>query len=61
VRYRPSITYYLWSEEDRCFEVNEFLYYDKYISQTVALKMLNQEVAFVAGTLEDYLWTDRVI
>lgn len=61
MRYRSSITYYLWSEKGCCFKVNDFLYYDKFISQTVALKMLHQEVAFVAGTLEDYVWTDRVI
>lgn len=61
MRYRPSISYYTWDETSYSFELVEFLNYDKYISQTVALKMAHQEVAFVAGLLQDYAWFDRVI
>ena len=61
MRYRMSIAYYLWDEESYTFTCNEFMYPDKPISKTVPLKMAKLEVAFVSGTLEDYLWPDRVI
>jgi len=61
MRYRPSICYFMWDERSYCFELVEFLNYDKYISKTVALKMAHDEVAFVAGFLQDYAWFDRVI
>lgn len=61
MRYRPSVTYYLWNEEDCCFELNDFLYFDKYISKTAGLLGLCREVANVAGVLDSYVWLDRVI
>ena len=61
MRYRPSVTYFLWIEENCCFELNEFLYFDKYISKTVGLLGLWRGVAFVSGMLDDYVWLDRVI
>lgn len=61
MRYRPSISYFMFDENSYCFELVEFLNYDKYISKTVALKMAHQEVAFVSCLLQDYAWFDRVI
>ncbi len=62
MRYRPSVSFLIFDEDKMAFELNDFLYYDKYISETKPLKGATPYIAVVcAYIIEDYFWFDRVI